>query len=162
MSKTTFVFLAFFLSTNNFGPKVTSFPFIIEHTMHFTQLIFPWSLLNIFSHKKLHCSKFSTRVTTFFWTSPQFEVCIKSYELPKLQKSLLREFRDSQLGNPRRKWHLDVALVTNHKEYYKGGRWWLPPSSNRAESCESVCARGSSVHQKYFNYALINLFVWFM
>jgi hypothetical protein len=28
-----------------------------------------------------------------------------------------------------------------------GGRWWLPPSSGRGESCESISARGSSQHQ---------------
>ncbi len=38
-----------------------------------------------------------------------------------------------------------------------GGRWWLPPSSGRDESCEFVFAYDSSVHQKCFNYALTNL-----
>jgi hypothetical protein len=38
-----------------------------------------------------------------------------------------------------------------------GGRWWLPPSSGCGESCESVFAHGSYVHQKCFSYALINL-----
>ncbi len=38
------------------------------------------------------------------------------------------------------------------------GRWWLPPNSGRGESCESMFARGSSVHQKCSNYALTNLF----
>jgi hypothetical protein len=38
-----------------------------------------------------------------------------------------------------------------------GGRWWLPPSPGHCESCESVFARGSSVHQKCYNYALTNL-----
>jgi hypothetical protein len=38
-----------------------------------------------------------------------------------------------------------------------GGRWWLPPSPGRGESCESVFARGLSVHQKCSNYALTNL-----
>jgi len=38
------------------------------------------------------------------------------------------------------------------------GRWWLPPSLGCGESCESVCARGSSMHQKCSNYALTNLF----
>ncbi len=50
--------------------------------------------------------------------------------------------------------------------YYKGGKWWLPPSSNRGESCEFVFARDSSMHQMCSNYALTNLlfglcrFVW--
>jgi hypothetical protein len=38
-----------------------------------------------------------------------------------------------------------------------GGRWWLPPSPGHGEYCESVFARGSSVHQKCSNYALTNL-----
>jgi hypothetical protein len=37
------------------------------------------------------------------------------------------------------------------------GRWWLPPSSGRGESCESMFAHGLSMHQKCSNYALINL-----
>jgi hypothetical protein len=46
------------------------------------------------------------------------------------------------------------------------GRWWFPPSLNHGESCESMFARGSSMHKKCFNYALTNLlfglcrFVW--
>jgi hypothetical protein len=38
-----------------------------------------------------------------------------------------------------------------------GGRGWLPPSSGRGESCESVFAHGLSVHQKCSHYALTNL-----
>ncbi len=37
------------------------------------------------------------------------------------------------------------------------GRWWLPPSPSRGESCESVVAHGLFVHEKCSNYALINL-----
>jgi hypothetical protein len=37
------------------------------------------------------------------------------------------------------------------------GRWWLPPSSGYGESCESMFACGSSMHQKCSNYAIINL-----
>jgi hypothetical protein len=46
------------------------------------------------------------------------------------------------------------------------GRLWLPPNSGHGEFCEFVVARGSFVHQKCSNYALINLlfglcmFVW--
>jgi len=39
----------------------------------------------------------------------------------------------------------------------QGGRWWFPPNSGRGESCESMFACGSSMHQKCFNYALTNL-----
>jgi len=34
--------------------------------------------------------------------------------------------------------HLDVASAEWRRVYYKGGRWWLPPSSGRGESCVFV------------------------
>jgi hypothetical protein len=34
--------------------------------------------------------------------------------------------------------HLDVGSMTSHIVYYKGGRWWLPPSPGRGESCVSM------------------------
>jgi hypothetical protein len=37
------------------------------------------------------------------------------------------------------------------------GKWWLPLSSGRGESCESMYVRGQFVHQKCYNYALTNL-----
>ncbi len=37
------------------------------------------------------------------------------------------------------------------------GRWWLPPSLNHGESYESMFACGSSMHQKWSNYAITNL-----
>jgi len=39
---------------------------------------------------------------------------------------------------PWEKNHVDVSSVASHKVYYKGGRWWLPPSSDRGESSVSV------------------------
>jgi hypothetical protein len=39
----------------------------------------------------------------------------------------------------------------------QGGRWWFSPSSVCDESCESIFARGLSMHQKRSNYALTNL-----
>jgi hypothetical protein len=47
-------------------------------------------------------------------------------------------------GNPGTKNHLDEGLVKRCKVYYMGGRWWLPLSLGRGESCESEFARGSS------------------
>jgi hypothetical protein len=41
------------------------------------------------------------------------------------------------LGSPRTKSHLDVGPVERCRVYYKGGRWWLPPSAGHDESCES-------------------------
>ncbi len=34
--------------------------------------------------------------------------------------------------------HLDAAPVESHKVYYKGRRWWLPPSPGCGEFCVSV------------------------
>jgi len=42
-------------------------------------------------------------------------------------------------GSPNKMCHLDVASATSRREYYKGGRWWLPPSSGHGESCVSKC-----------------------
>jgi hypothetical protein len=53
----------------------------------------------------------------------------------KSRESQLWEFRDSHLGVPGQKGHLDVAPVERRRVYYKGGRWWLPPSPGRGESC---------------------------
>ncbi len=46
------------------------------------------------------------------------------------------------LGLPRQKaiW----MWVSWRKVYYKGGRWWLPPSPDRGESCEFKFTYGSS------------------
>ncbi len=40
-----------------------------------------------------------------------------------------------------------------------GGRWWLPPSPGRGESCETEVACGSSQHQRCSNTKLTNLLV---
>jgi len=42
------------------------------------------------------------------------------------------------LGSPGKNSHLDVASVESYRVYYKGERWWLPPSPGRGESCVSV------------------------
>jgi len=64
--------------------------------------------------------KLSTRATTLFQTSSQSKVCTQSYGAPKLRESQLWQLRDSHLGVPRQKNHLDVSLVERHKIYYKG------------------------------------------
>jgi hypothetical protein len=33
---------------------------------------------------------------------------------------------------------LDVAFTDSYRVYYKGGRWWLPPSPGCGESCVFV------------------------
>ncbi len=40
-------------------------------------------------------------------------------------------------GSPETKSHLDVAFVESCRVYYKGGRWWFPPTLGHGESC--VC-----------------------
>ncbi len=65
---------------------------------------------------------------------------IGRYELPKSQDSTPRQFRDSSLGVPRKKSHLDVALAESCKIYYMGEGGWLPSSPGRGESSVSKCS----------------------
>jgi hypothetical protein len=72
-------------------------------------------------------------------------------------KSLnFENFKTPKLGVPGQNdiWMQPLWLITKN---IIGERWWLPPSSGRGESCESVYARASFVHQKCSNYALTNL-----
>jgi hypothetical protein len=80
----------------------------------------------------------STRATTLLQSALRSEVCLQSYAAPKLQESQLARFRDSHAGVPRKKSHWDVTPVERCRVYYKGGRWWLPPSPGRGDSCVSV------------------------
>ncbi len=61
------------------------------------------------------------------------------------------------LGSLKTKWHLGVGPMVRHKRYYKGEGGGFPQVLSHGEYCESVFARGSSVHQKCYNYALPNL-----
>jgi hypothetical protein len=56
--------------------------------------------------------KLSTRAITLLWTTSRSEVCLQSYGAPKL--------RESQLGSPGTKSHLDVGPMERCKVYYKG------------------------------------------
>jgi hypothetical protein len=107
--------------------------------------------------------KILMRNTTLLQTSPQSKVCTRSYGCSKCHESQFWEFRDSQLWI---KWHLDVAPMTNHKEYYKGEgdgflQIWIMVSP--VSLCVFVIR---PVHQKCSNYASTNLlfglcrFVW--
>jgi hypothetical protein len=71
---------------------------------------------------------------------------------PKVVGVKFRKF-----GSPGTKWHLSVGPMAKHKKYYKGEGGGFPPSSSRGEFYEFMFARGSSVHQKFSNYALTNL-----
>ncbi len=104
--------------------------------------------------------KLSTRVTTLLQISFQSEVCTQSYGPPKLQES---QFWEAGVLGQNDIWVLVPWPSTKNTIR---GRWWFPPNLDCGESCESVFVRGSSVHQKCFNYALTNLlfglcrFVW--
>ncbi len=97
--------------------------------------------------------KLLTRAIIFLWTSLQLKVCTKSYGPFKLQKSQFQEFRDSQLGNCRTKWHLGASLWLIVENIIRG----KPPSPGHGESCESMYVYNSSIHQKCSNYTLTNL-----
>jgi hypothetical protein len=97
------------------------------------------------------------RTATLLQTSPQSKVCIRSYGPPKLQESQFRKFRDPQLGSFGTKSHLGAGPMATHKEYCKGGRWWLPPCLSRGESYEFMFTCGLFMHEKCFSYTLTNL-----
>jgi hypothetical protein len=65
------------------------------------------------------------------------------------------------LGSLGKKCHSDVASVESYREYYKGGRWWLPLSPGRGESSESKVACGLSQQQKGAEWILTNLLIDF-
>jgi hypothetical protein len=69
----------------------------------------------------------------------------------------VKNFETPNLRVPRKNyiWMHPLWLIT---ENTIKGRWWLPPSLGHGESCESVYACGSFVHQKLSNYTLTNLF----
>jgi hypothetical protein len=68
------------------------------------------------------------RAKTLPEITPQSEVCSQSYRAPKWRESPLAQFRNSHLGIPGEKNHLDVGSVASHKVYYKGEGGGLPKS----------------------------------
>jgi hypothetical protein len=85
---------------------------------------------------------------------------------PKVAKVLILGILGLTLGSLGTKWHLGASPMAKHREYYKGGRWWLPSNLGHGEYCEFMFTHGSFVHQKCSDYALTNLlfslckFVW--
>ncbi len=79
---------------------------------------------------------------------------VQSCKSPNLGK-----FGDSNLGVPRQDdiWVLPLGQA---EIILKWGGWWGSPSPGHVTPCESMFARGLSVHQKRSNYALTNLFGW--
>jgi hypothetical protein len=77
----------------------------------------------------------------------ELQLCFRSHSikglLTKLWGSKVAGVPTSAISglpprSPDTKNHLDVGSVASHIVYYKGGRWWLPPSPGRGESCVSV------------------------
>ncbi len=108
---------------------------------------------------RLHATyrwKVLMRATTLLQNSSRFHVCRGNYGLPKLWESQFWEFWDSNLGVPRQNDIWVLALWPGTKITIRG-KVVASPSSGHGESCESMFAHGSSVHQKCSNYALTNL-----
>ncbi len=100
-----------------------------------------------------YCRKALDKGYNYFLISPQLEVWKKVMGLPSRKSPNFWEFRDSQLGSCKIKWHLGATLWLLINNIIRG----KPPSLGRSESCEFVYVRGSSMHQKCSNYALTNL-----
>jgi hypothetical protein len=100
--------------------------------------------------------KLSLSPTTLLWTSRQSKVCMQSYGGPKLWETQFWKFQDSNLGvlGQNDIWVLVPWLGTKN---VIRGKVVASTSPGRDESCESMFARGLSMHQKCFNYALTNL-----
>jgi hypothetical protein len=106
--------------------------------------------------------KLLMRNTTLLYTSPQLEVYTKNYRFPKSWESQFQKFQDIQLGSLGTKWHLDVAFVVNHKEYYKreGGGF---PQVGVVMSLVNQCVSVVCVHApKVFQLCINKLIVWFV
>jgi hypothetical protein len=82
--------------------------------------------------------KISTRATTLVQTSLRSDSEVESYGHPKFQESNRDNFgppfRESQEFVP-----FGCSLHDQLQRILYGGRWWLPPSSGRGESCVSKC-----------------------
>jgi hypothetical protein len=102
--------------------------------------------------------KLSTRATTLLQTASQSEVCLQSYGAPKSRESQLGQFRDSHLGVPEQKIHLDVSLVDKHKVYYKGESGGFP-QVRAVVSLVCLCCPWFVLAPKVFQLCT-NHFVW--
>jgi len=94
-------------------------------------------------------------------TSIQSKVCTQSYGPPKSWESQVKEFQDFNLGVLGQN---DIWVLTPwlSRENIIKGKVMASPSLSCGEFCESVFARGLSMHQKCSNYALINLLFIFL
>jgi hypothetical protein len=96
--------------------------------------LFPTSYLSV----QHGVGKISTRATTLVQTSSQSDSAVGSYGRPKFRESSRDNF-----GTPFRESREFVPFGCSlHGELQRilyGGRWWLPPSPGRGESCVSKC-----------------------
>jgi hypothetical protein len=92
---------------------------ILDHKSHCNmgQIIFDWGVQytigNIFSRARSYCPRMLKKY--LIW---------EKYECPKFRNNKNPSFEESQfwglpLGSLKKKWHLDVALMENHKIYCK-------------------------------------------
>jgi hypothetical protein len=82
--------------------------------------------------------KISTRATTLVQTSLRLDSTVGSYGRSKFWESSWDNFgtpfRESQQNVP-----FGCSLHYELQRILHGGRWWLPPSPGRGESCVSKC-----------------------
>jgi hypothetical protein len=88
--------------------------------------------------------KLLTRATTSLQTSSRSKVYTQEViVLQSCESSNLGDFRTPILGVLGQK-AIWMRAPQRGAKYTIWGRWWLPPSPSRGESCESEVARGSS------------------
>jgi hypothetical protein len=96
--------------------------------------LFPTSDLSV-QHS---VEKISTRATTLVQTSLRSDFAVGSYGCLKFRESsrdnFRTPFRESQEFVP-----FGCSLHCELQIILYGGRWWLPPSPGRGESCVSKC-----------------------
>jgi hypothetical protein len=82
--------------------------------------------------------KILTRAITLVQTSLQSDAGVGSYELPKSRDSNRDDF-GTPTWESREFVPFGCSLRRELQSILYGGRWWLPPSSGRGESCVSKC-----------------------
>jgi len=96
-------------------------------------------LPNVWIESVTRLGKLSTRATTLIQDASRFEFGARSYGCSKSWESSRDNFgtpfRESQQNVPFR-----CSLRDQPQRILYGGRWWLPSSPGRGESCVSKCS----------------------
>jgi len=104
--------------------------------------------------------KLSTRATTLIQDSSRSEFGARSYGCSKF-----REFSRDTFGIPFQESQQNVpfgcSLRDQPQKILYGGRWWLPPSPGRGESCVSKCPLQVPTPKGVSN-AKLTRFGWFL